>query len=161
MVVNDAAPRAHRLAVFLLRTPADHHCPWLGNCVGYGNYAYFFKMLAFFWLGCVYVVLVSLPPFLTTLGPQVRVTTLQPEPATAGVVSLETAADAAAAGTRPNPLASTGGFGVDTRITLCFVVCFSVGIAVAILFSWHVYLLLTNQTSIEYLTNQSLKYKLR
>jgi DHHC palmitoyltransferase len=45
--------------------------------------------------------------------------------------------------------------GMQARLTLCFVICVAVGMAVAGLFAWHIYLVSSNQTSIEYLGNRT------
>merc|ERR1712216_907134 len=44
-----------------------------------------------------------------------------------------------------------------TQIVFTFVICLSVGIAVLVLLSWHVYLILTAQTTIEFYGNRTSK----
>ncbi|ORZ18939.1 DHHC palmitoyltransferase-domain-containing protein [Absidia repens] len=50
-------PRAHHCRVCrrcILKM--DHHCPWINNCVGHGNYPYFFRFVFFVSLTCGYAL---------------------------------------------------------------------------------------------------------
>jgi hypothetical protein len=34
----------------------DHHCPWIMNCVGFGNHKYFFLLVVYAVLNCFYIM---------------------------------------------------------------------------------------------------------
>lgn len=34
----------------------DHHCPWIANCVGWGNHKYFFLLVLYSGANCVYII---------------------------------------------------------------------------------------------------------
>jgi palmitoyltransferase len=114
----------------------DHHCPWVNNCVGHYNYAYFVKMLVFFWAGCLFVVAVSFRLFLDTLPSRERSTAAEADPFLQGLTAPQ-----------------------RTRIGLAFAICLSIGIAVGVLLAWHLYLILSAQTSIEFSANKSERNK--
>lgn len=110
----------------------DHHCPWVATCVGYFNYRYFFLFLFYMWVGCIYAALISLPPFLQTMHHRRR--------------------DA-----EGNIIRSAD----RSNIVFCFVISASVGVAISILLAWHVYLVLSAQTTIEFYYNRSKAARMR
>eukprot|EP00048_Salpingoeca_helianthica_P023792 m.27205 g.27205 ORF g.27205 m.27205 type:complete len:331 (+) comp8997_c0_seq2:74-1066(+) len=109
----------------------DHHCPWINNCVGHHNHRHFFLFMAYIWLGCLYVVCVSWTPFW-----EVRTS----------AVGFEAVA-----------------VHVNDRVQLafCFVLTAAVLFALGILLFWHVYLVSTGQTTIEFYNNMTLKAEAR
>jgi palmitoyltransferase len=107
----------------------DHHCPWLNNCVGWRNYPYFVRLLFYVWAGCLFMIAVGARPFLRALSTP--------------------PADGAEAAARRALLSP------HSRVMLSVILCAAIGAAVAALLAWHVYLVSTNQSSIEFLGNRA------
>lgn len=102
----------------------DHHCPWINNCVGHRNYRHFCLFMLFLAMSCCFAVVVFAAPFAESLY--------------------------------------NGGFRAFRRrlprearqcIMTSVMICLSILVALSILGGFHVYLVLSNQTTIEFQTN--------
>lgn len=111
----------------------DHHCPWMNNCVGYFNYRYFFLFLLYIWVGTIYIGSITFNTFYTLARTDVK--NIQRVKVLGGDSS--------------------------SAFVFCFVLSLSVGVAVTILFGWHVYLATTAQTTIGFYQCQSDKAKMK
>jgi len=117
-------PRAHHCSVCrkcVLKM--DHHCPWIGNCVGFKNYRNFCLFLLFLCFGTCYIVLV----YALTVP---------------GMVFVP---------------AKPGSRKIVFDLIPSMLLCASAFVAVLLLGGLHLWLNLTNQTTIEFHMNNAKK----
>jgi len=103
----------------------DHHCPWMNNCIGYYNYRYFWLFLCYLWVGCAYLIANTTHKFAATYRAHGQ-----------------------------DALIIKAVLSERTAIVFCFVIAFSVAIALSFLWGWHVYLLFSGQSTIEFYLNR-------
>ena len=123
-------PRAHHDSISGKCVLAmDHYCPWMNNCVGLYNYRHFVLFLLYLFIGALYVVFVTTGYF-SSIFPYQRTT-------------VSTAFHA----------------NVNTAVIYSYTVGLSAGISVSLLGIWHLYLCLTNQTTIEFYINMEERHE--
>ena len=113
----------------------DHYCPWMNNCVGLNNYRHFVLFLLYLAVGCVYVLFVTTGYFSSPFPYQRPV---GGTPQQQQQLQLQQSALTVS---------------VNTAIMFSYTVGLSALVSVALLGSWHCYLCLTNQTTIEFYIN--------
>jgi DHHC palmitoyltransferase len=112
----------------------DHYCPWMFNAVGYFNYRYFCNFLAYVEIAMIYGACMAYRPFVNASSPQYRKQVLEFRKT----------------GVWKHLYAYTPINTERMPISLAFMLCLAVGIAVACLGGFHLYLVVTGQTTIEF-----------
>jgi palmitoyltransferase len=139
-------PRAHHCSVCnrcVLKM--DHHCPWINNCVGFNNYRFFLLFLLYLSSSCIFVLVVFI---FAVLHHAKR------RPSSKGIGSLEDIF---------MQVVAVGDSDEDGQeyIMMSFLLAASILVALCFLGGMHVYLLLTNQTTIEFQMNLSKRREAR
>lgn len=112
----------------------DHYCPWMFNAIGYFNYRYFVNFLVFVFTAMMYGAFISYRPFVNSSGPLYRHQLMQFRKT--GVW------------TRIHPY--TPITSERLPLSLGFMLCLAVGVAVGVLGGFHIYLVFSGQTTIEF-----------
>ncbi|KAL7576105.1 hypothetical protein ACA910_000884 [Epithemia clementina (nom. ined.)] len=118
----------------------DHYCPWMFNSIGYFNYRYFVNFLVYVFLGMSYGALLTFEPFMLLQTVE---------------YSTHSKHERAMRQHLPRPQPMIPHRDEKMLISLAFMICAAIGFAILILGGFHVFLVLTAQTTIEFHGNWS------
>jgi len=125
----------------------DHYCPWMFNSIGYFNYRYFVNFLIYIFLGMSYGAVLTFKPFMLSQSKAYR--------------KQRTLDAQAHVNISPRLEPMLPHRDEKMMIQLSFMLCAAVGCAIMLLGGFHVYLVLTAQTTIEFHGNWNARRKAR
>ena len=115
-------------------------CPWMFNSIGFFNYRYFVNFLVFVFLGMFYGAILTFGPFMLSQSHE---------------YSKHSWNERLARHNLPRPQPMFPHRNEKMLISLTFMICAAIGVAILILGGFHVFLVLTGQTTIEFHGNWS------
>ncbi|GFH46834.1 hypothetical protein CTEN210_03308 [Chaetoceros tenuissimus] len=136
----------------------DHYCPWMFNVVGYFNYRYFITFLIYVSIGMSYGAILCYQPFMLIDGPIYREQIARSRE----MYKMENQ-DSKTDFRHSHIFKYTHvkhlieGCPIPNEVTpiaFAFMLCVAVGLSVIILLSFHLYLIKTAQTTIEFHGNR-------
>jgi palmitoyltransferase len=128
-------PRTHHCSVIdQCVLTFDHYCPWTGNTIGHYNYRYFILFMGYLFASVCYVFVMTVLDI--RLRDRLAFTELN-------ILS----------GTFDIFHSGPGSDDMDFLLFTVFAVTLAAAVSVGLLFSFHIWLVITNQTTVEYFTN--------
>ena len=144
----------------------DHYCPWMGSAVGYHNYRYFILFLFYMFVGALYVIFITtrelflIPRMIAAQAAQEKLRLADQEKTNlAGHILIMSRGVAggmdggSAANYDMKRLAP--GSQEEQLVLFVFILGVAASISVGVLLFWHIYLSITNQTTIEFYFNMA------